>query len=295
MNKKYKYAVILAILLAIILLAVYYFSHHTVAVLEPRGPIAQKEKNLLITAFFLMLLIVVPVFVITFYIVFKYREGHHGKYKPDFDHSLALESIWWLIPTTLIIVLSTITWNSTHELDPYKQIASTNPPINIEVVSLNWKWLFIYPDQNIASVNLVQFPVNTPVNMYLTSDTVMNSFWVPQLSGQIYTMPGMSTQLHLAASSIGDFYGSSSNISGIGFAGMHFIAKASSPSDFQKWVNNVKQNAEPLNKATYALLARPSTYAPVSYYGYTTRGLYSSIINRYAPPGETMAAMMGGM
>jgi cytochrome o ubiquinol oxidase subunit 2 len=160
---------------------------------------------------------------------------------------------------------------------------------------LNWKWLFIYPEQNVASVNLMQIPVNTPVNIYLTADAPMNSFWVPQLSGQIYAMPGMSTQLHLMATSEGSYYGSSANISGNGFAGMHFMAHASSSKQFNDWVLAAKSSPKPLNNQTYALLSQPSENNRISFYNSTQPDIYSSIINKYMIPGMQMSAMTAGM
>ncbi|HEY4964626.1 MAG TPA: ubiquinol oxidase subunit II [Candidatus Saccharimonadales bacterium] len=293
MNKKTKIISVLAAVLAVILLASYYFSHHVIAVLTPMGPIAQKERNLMLVAGGLMLIVVIPVFVITFYIVYKYRDGHKGKYRPDFDHSAILETTWWLIPSALILILSVITWRASYQLDPYKPIASSTKPISIEVVALTWKWLFIYPQQNIASVNLMQIPVNTPVNLYLTADAPMNSFWVPQLSGQIYAMPGMSTQLHLMATSQGSYYGSSANISGNGFAGMHFMTNASSTAQFNNWVANAKSAEKPLNYQTYALLSQPSENNRVSFYNSTQPNIYSSIINKYMAPGMQMSSTIG--
>jgi len=291
-NKKYKIGLILIILIAIFFAAVFYFNHHTVAVLEPRGPIAQKEKNLLLLTTGIMLIVVIPVFVLTFFTVYKYREGHRHKYRPDFDHSRLLESVWWLIPTLIIIVLGTITWQSTHQLDPYRPIASKYPALNIEVVALDWKWLFVYPGQHIASVNYLVLPVNRPVTFYITADAPMNSFWIPQLSGQIYAMAGMSTELNLMATSVGNYYGSSANISGNGFADMHFDTHAVSIPDFKSWVNQAGQSATTLTWNQYKKLDQPSINNPVSYYTNPDPHLYTSIINQYMAPGAQGGALM---
>jgi cytochrome o ubiquinol oxidase subunit 2 len=295
MNKKKKIVSICSVILLIIVLALYYFSHHVVAVLEPMGPIAMKEKNLLLLASGLMLIVVIPVFVITFYIVYKFRDGHKGKYKPEFDHSILLETTWWLIPTALILVLSIVTWKASHQLDPYRPLASSVKPINVEVVALNWKWLFIYPEQNMASVNMMHIPIDTPVNLYLTSDAPMNSFWVPQLSGQIFAMPGMSTQLHLMATNSGSYYGSSANISGSGFSGMHFTTKATTSSEFNNWVLKAKKSPNALNNHEYGMLSQPSENNPTTLYNSTQNGIYATIINKYMMPGTQMSSMMDGM
>ena len=286
MSKKSR-ALILALPgVAILLTVVWYFHRHTIAVLQPAGQIAQKERNLIIFALLLSVLVVVPVFTMAITIAWKYRENNHKtkKYSPDWDHSRLFESIWWGVPLVIILVLSVVTWRSSHALDPYKTLASTNKPITIQVVALNWKWLFIYPEQNIASVNQVQFPVNTPVNFDITSDTVMNSFWVPSLGGQIYAMPGMMTQLHLMADKAGSYRGSSANISGVGFAGMTFVAKAGSSSDFNNWVQSVKQGSQPLNQSTYKQLAKPSENNSVVYYSSEQPGLFDTTIMKYMEP-----------
>ncbi len=295
MNKKYRIGLILVVLAVFVALATYYFEHHTVAVLSPRGPIALKEKNLLLTAVSLMLIVVIPVFILTFYTVYKYRDGHKGKYKPDFDHSVILESIWWLIPTILISVLAVITWRATHELDPFKTIASKQSTLSIEVVALDWKWLFIYPSQNIASLNYLVLPINHPITFYVTADAPMNSFWIPQLSGQIYAMAGMSTKLNLMATSVGSYYGSSANISGTGFADMHFNTQAVSLKDFNSWVNTVSSSKTTLTLATYNKLAKPSYNNPITYYKNPAPNLYTSIINKFMSPGGQAKAMTMGM
>ena len=293
MNKKYKILLIAILLIIFVTVVIFYFNHNTVAVLQPRGPIALKERNLLLTAVGLMLVVVIPVFVLTFLIVYKYREGRGAKYRPDFDHSRALEAVWWLIPSVLILTLSIIIWNSSHNLDPYRPIASNNPTLNIEVVAMDWKWLFIYPKQQVASVNQVNIPINTPVKFYITSDSVMNSFWIPQLGGQIYAMPGMDSQINLMATFDGNFYGSSANISGSGFASMHFMAHAISPVAFNSWVVQTQSSKQVLNQGSYSLLNQPSINNPVTYYSVNDAGLFASIINKYMAPGDQMSAMAG--
>lgn len=263
----------------------WYLRGVNIPVLEPHGTISQKEQRLMIFALSLSLVVVIPVFILLFSFAWRYRAGNtHAKYSPELDGSRIAETIWWLIPSVLITILSVVTWRSSHQLDPYRPLASSTKPLTIQVVSLDWKWLFLYPEQHVASVNYVALPVNTPVTFELTSDSVMNSFWIPQLGGQMYTMPGMITQLHLQASSAGDYNGSSANISGKGFAGMTFMAHATDGATFQSWVRSVQQAPNKLTAATYASLARPSQNNLPAYYSAVDSALYDTIIMKYMMP-----------
>jgi len=278
--------IVVVLFLGLISAAIWYFHHTNIAVLNPKGPIALQEYHLIILALALSLIVVIPVFTLTIVFAWKYRESNtKSKYSPELDGNKLAETIWWLIPTALITVLAVITWTSSHQLDPYKPIySSTNSTMNIQVIALNWKWLFIYPKENIASINYFKIPINTPVNFEITSDAPMNSFWIPQLGGQIYAMPGMSTQLNLLASSEGNYYGSSANISGSGFAGMNFTANATSQTNFNSWVNNVRQNQNPLDLAEYNKLVRPSQNNLPSFYSTAIPGLYNTVVYRYSLP-----------
>jgi cytochrome o ubiquinol oxidase subunit 2 len=296
MGKKYKIIGLAIPVLGFLSLAVWYLHHTSIPVLEPRGPVAQQEQHLIFITLLLSLIVVVPVFSLLFVISWKYREGNpkKSKYSPDLAGNRIIETVWWLIPSAIILAMGIIIWNSSHTLDPYRPLKAATSPVTIQVVALDWKWLFIYPEQHIASVNFVQFPRQTPVDFQITSDSVMNSFWIPQLGSQIYAMPGMSTQLHLLANTDGSFYGSSANISGDGFAGMNFIAKASSANDFNQWVKSVKRSPNGLNQAAYDRLALPSQNNPVTYYASGSSDLYDTIINKYlAPIGGT--SNMSGM
>jgi cytochrome o ubiquinol oxidase subunit 2 len=235
MSKNLKAGVLVVLGLAAVAVAVIYLGSVNIPVLQPRGIVGQKERDLMYISLLLSLIVVVPVFVMLFIFSWKYREGNlkPKKYQPDWDGSRLYESVWWSIPFALIAVLAVITWSSSHDLDPFKPLSAQAPPLEVQVVALDWKWLFIYPKQSIATVNFVEFPVNTPVDFKITSDAPMNSFWIPQLGSQIYAMPGMSTQLHLMAGKAGSYNGKSANISGKGFAGMTFTAKAASNDDFQ--------------------------------------------------------------
>lgn len=269
-------------------LTAWYLHTHTVAVLEPRGPVGRQERGLLVFAAWLSALVVVPVFALTILIAVRYREGNHTprRYRPDWDHSRILETIWWGIPITIITVLSVVTWRSSHALDPYKPLTAKTPALTIQVISLDWKWLFIYPAQQLASVNQLALPVNTPVDFQITSDSVMNSFWIPQLGSQIYAMPGMTTQLHLLASQPGNYYGSAANITGRGFAGMHFTTEALSAAGFQAWSDHARRSPLPLTLAAYQQLAKPSQNHPVSYYTAPAKGLFDYVVMKYMGGGS---------
>lgn len=276
---------VFAVLVAIVV-AVAYVRTKTVAILQPAGPIAAQEKHLLIVAVLLMLIVVIPVFFLLFVISWKYRaDNTKARYMPDWDHHAGYEAIWWTVPILLIVALSIITWNSSHALDPSRALVSDVKPLTVQVVAMQWKWLFIYPDQQIATVNYLQFPKNTPVNFEITSDAAMNSFWIPQLGGQIYAMAGMTTQLHLLADRVGSFRGDSANISGIGFAGMNFIARATSADNFDSWVRSVQQTRSKLDTTTYTALARPSQNNSAATYSLQAQGLYDTIIEKSAGPG----------
>jgi cytochrome o ubiquinol oxidase subunit 2 len=271
----------------------YIITFLNIAVLDPKGIIAHQERSLMITAILLMLIVVIPVFVLTAMFAYKYRAGNKSaKYAPNWDHNLKTELMMWGIPAAIILVLAVITWKSTHQLDPFKPLTSNIQPLTIQVVALQWKWLFIYPSLNIATVNFVQFPKSTPINFRLTADAPMNSFWIPQLGGQMYAMPGMSTQLHLEASAPGEFAGSAAEISGRGFSGMKFVAKSSTQNDFDNWVQLVKQTRNTLSVGEYINLAKPSSDNPVSYYSSAQNNLFDSVIMKYIMPGMNMSDMM---
>jgi len=264
-----------------------------IAMLLPDGWVAFKERNILFFVQGLMLLIVIPVFILTFIFAWKYRAGNiKANYDPNWNDNPIAECIWWGIPFLAVIIISVVTWTESHRLDPYKPLVSDKKPVNIQVVALQWKWLFIYPEQNIATVNFVQFPENTPINFEITADAPMNSFWIPELGGQIYAMPKMRTQLHLIADQIGEFRGSSANLSGKGFAGMHFTAKASSEEDFHRWVASSTQSSNVLTIDEYERLAKPSENNPVEIFSLKEAKLFDYIIMKYMMPQMTRPETM---
>jgi cytochrome o ubiquinol oxidase subunit 2 len=291
-----KLSLIGLLVLGVVTLAAWYLHGTNIAVLNPKGPVAAQERNLIIFASLLSLLVVIPVFTLTAVIAWRYRESNSkARYSPELDHSRIAETLWWLIPSALILTLSVVAWDSSHTLDPYRPLTSTKPPITIQVVALDWKWLFIYPQLHIATVNYVQFPQQTPINFELTADAPMNSFWIPQLGGQIYAMPGMSTQLHLMADGAGSYRGLSANISGQGFAGMTFTAKSSSQADFDRWVGSVRQAPTSLNLASYNRLAAPSQNLPPTNYSPASGGLYDTIVDKYMLPTNQLTGARSAM
>jgi cytochrome o ubiquinol oxidase subunit 2 len=275
---------ILLIILALQPLTILQF-RSAIDVLFPKGIIGVEERNLLLIIQALMLLVIIPVYILTFIFSWRYNaQNPKGKYDPDLVDSRVAEYIWWGLPFVMTFIVCTLTWIKTHQLDPYKPIQSDHKAMTIQVVALQWKWLFIYPEEKIATVNFAQFPKEVPIHFEITADAPMNSFWIPDLGGQIYAMPKMKTELYLKADETGDFRGSSANISGEGFAGMHFIARASSNEDYQKWVESAKQSAKKLSLEEYGQLAAPSMNNPVETFQLQDIHLFNQIINKYMHP-----------
>ncbi len=282
MNKTNKVALVVVAGLAAVASIFLVLHGSDLTILNPKGPIAEKQRNLILFAALLSVIVVIPVFILTFTIAWKYRAGNvAARYTPDWDYNAKLEVVWWGIPCAIILVLSVVTWQSSHDLDPYKPLAGSAKPITIQVVALQWKWLFIYPDQQIATVNYVRFPAGTPVNLEITADAPMNSFWIPELGGQIYAMPGMSTGLHLMADSAGSYRGSSANLSGRGFAGMRFVAESTTQADFDRWVSEVRTSPNHLDSVSYAKLQEPSENNARTTYATAQLDLYDKVITKY--------------
>ncbi|MEX3786832.1 ubiquinol oxidase subunit II [Paraburkholderia sp. BR14374] len=251
-------------------------------ILNPKGSVGLAERDLIATSVWAMLIVVVPVILMTLFFAWRYRASNrNAEYKPGWTHSTAIEVVVWTIPALIILFLAVLTWKSTHELDPYRPLESQVKPINVEVVALDWKWLFIYPDLGIASVNQLAIPVGTPVNFRITSDTVMNSFFIPQLGGQIYAMAGMQTRLHLIADHTGDYAGLAANFSGKGFSDMKFRTLASSPEEFNAWVEKVRASSDRLDMDRYHAVSEPSEKDPVRYFSTVDPKLFNNIIAKY--------------
>ncbi len=259
--------------------------HGGIAVLEPRGVVAQAERDLMVVATLLSLMVVLPVFGLTFVIAWRYRASNsRARYQPDWDHHRGLEAVWWGIPCAIILVLAILTWTSSHQLDPYRPITGQQKPLTVEVVALPWKWLFIYPEERIATVNYLQLPAGRPVAFRITADAPMNSFWIPQLGGQVYAMAGMSTQLHLMPSRIGRYQGSSANLSGRGFAGMTFETNVTSATEFASWTSSAGRSSRQLTWIQYQQLAAPSENTPVTTYAVSEPQIYDKVIMKYMMP-----------
>jgi cytochrome o ubiquinol oxidase subunit 2 len=232
-----------------------------------------------------MCIVVIPVIILNFIFAFKYRASNtKAKYNPTWAHSTILEAGWWGIPIAIIIVLATMAWRTSHSLDPYRPLDVKGTPVVIQAVALNWKWLFIYPDQHIATVNYVQIPVNVPIRFLITSDGPMNAFQIPQLGTQIYAMAGMQTKLNVIADTEGVYRGFSANISGVGFSGMHFDVRAGSQQEFDQWVKMVRRSPDKMTLADYDLLAKPSENNPVHYYSHVEDKLFNTVIMRFMMP-----------
>lgn len=262
------------------------------AVLNPEGIIAADEKHLLIEAVLLMLIVVIPVVILTIIIAWRYRASNtKAKYEPDWSHNTLLEVVWWTIPIIIIAILATITWISSHRLDPYRPLDVKAKPLTIQVIALEWKWLFIYPEQNIATLNYVQLPVNTPVRFLITSDAPMNSFQIPQLAGQIYAMAGMQTKLNVLANQVGNYRGLSTNYSGDGFNYMNFDAHVSTPDQFNQWVKTVQKSSNKLTMDAYNKLVLPTKDDPVKYFSGVSDNLFNIVIMKFMMPMKDMKMM----
>jgi cytochrome o ubiquinol oxidase subunit 2 len=230
----------------------------------------------------LMLLVVIPVILLTLYFAWRYRASNtKATYAPDWSHSTAIEVVIWTIPCLIIVVLAVLIWKSTHALDPYRPIESDKAPLRVEVVALNWKWLFIYPDHNVATVNELVMPVDTPVAFKLTSESMMNAFFVPQLGSMVYTMAGMQTRLHLIGHTPGTYAGMSSAYSGAGFSDMKFPARVVTEADFASWLAQARSSGDHLGATRLAELETPTHGSPMLRFSAVDTGLFDSIVRRH--------------
>ena len=260
-----------------------HFSHLTV--LFPYGVIALQERGLIFTAMIIMLSVAIPVVIGAFLVAWRFRaDNKKATYAPEWTGNIFIKSSWWILLLTLMVIFSVIVWKASHQLDPSLPIASKNPPITIQVVALQWKWLFIYPQEHIATVNFVEFPVDTPVIFKLTADAPMNTFWIPSLGSQIYAMSSMETTLHLLSHKTGDFQGQETEINGNGYADMRFIARVVQANDFSTWVQQVKKTTKVLDTTSYAKLAEPTQDVPRMFYASVDPNLYTDIITKYTKP-----------
>ena len=265
-------------------------------VLNPSGDIAAQQGHLVVVSTLLMLLIIIPVMFLICLFAWRYRKSNTAaKYEPDWDHSTKLELLIWGAPLLIVIVLGLITWIYTHLLDPYRPlsrldenrpVAADVKPLEIQVVAMDWKWMFIYPEQGIATVNELVTPIDVPVRFHMTSSSVMNAFYIPALAGMVYTMPGMETQLNAVMNKVGVYDGFSSNYSGAGFSDMKFKYHGVTQADFDSWVAKTRSNAK-LTRADYVELDKPTIKHPIMHFGSVDQGLYDLVLNRCVTEGST--------
>ncbi|UDL88100.1 ubiquinol oxidase subunit II [Mesorhizobium sp. PAMC28654] len=274
----------------------------SMVVMNPSGDVAAQQRDLLVVSTALMLIVIIPVMALTIFFAWRYRQSNReARYEPDWDHSTHLELVIWAVPLLIIICLGAVTWTGTHLLDPYRpigRVAAGKPlapdvrPLEVEVVALDWKWLFIYPEYGVALVNEMAAPVDRPISFRITSASVMNSFYIPALAGQIYAMPGMETKLHAVINKAGDYEGFSANYSGAGFSGMHFGFHGLSDADFQAWVAKAKNGGGKLDRPTYLQLEQPSENQPVQRYAGVDPDLYKAILNMCVEAGKMCMSEM---
>jgi len=259
------------------------------AVLDPAGDVARQQRDIIYISTGLMLLIIVPVLILVVVFAWRYRKGGRGTYDAQFDHSTTLELAIWAAPLLIIIALGALTWSSTHLLDPFRPIAArqNERPLVVQVVSLDWKWLFIYPEQGIATVNELALPVDRPVRFDITSTNMMNAFYAPTLAGMIYAMPGMRSQLHAVLRRPVESEGYSANYSGAGFSDMRFKLKGMDDVAFQRWVAQARASGAALELSSYRNLLQPSQRVPVMRFASVEAGLFRRILERCVEPGTT--------
>lgn len=255
-----------------------------IALLNDKGFMAAEERKLIVFSAAILLSVAVPTLLFLYFVAWKYRESNQkATYKPNARHGKSLVFTIWAIPTVTMLILGSVMWPATHRLEPRKVLESTNKPMTIQVISMRWKWVFIYPEQKIATVNFVQIPVDTPVTFELTADDApMSSFWIPNLGGQLYSMTGHVNRLNLLAHTVGDYPGSTPEINGAGFADMKFVARASSKADFDIWLQRVDRSSDVLDTETYEKLLKPSEKNPAVFYSAFDAGLYDTVIKKYS-------------
>lgn len=267
----------------------------TEGVLLPKGPVGAQEKQLLLEALVPMLMVVIPVIVLTLWFAWWFRASNtRANYRPNWEYSGRIEFSIWMIPLLVILFLGSLAWVGAHKLDPYQPLASKRKPLVVQVVAMDWRWLFIYPEQGVASINELAIPIDTPVSFQLTSATVMNSFFIPSLGGQIYAMPGMQTQLHLLADAAGSYRGLSAQFSGDGFSDMHFQVLATDTAGFDVWVARTKTAATQLDVTAYDRLAADHKVGEVTYYFPVSDDLFGHAVDHGTKRPESISAISTG-
>lgn len=276
-----------AVLFGVIGIAIVLANEHTL-VFHPKGIIARNEFELIITNIVLMLLIILPTYILLFTVIWKFCiKRKTANYDPNYSVGPVGELMMWILPSIIVAIMAIITWNATHQLNPYKPIESEVEPLTVEVIALDWKWLFIYPELGIATLNVMHIPERTPIHLKLTADGApMNSFWIPQLSGQIYSMTGMTTQLNIMADGPGEYVGREAEINGEGYADMTFLAKSTNQKDFEEWVAQVRKSSQHLTHDTYLQLVKPAINKSVILFSEVEKDLYHRVVHQYMYPTE---------
>lgn len=296
MTKKHKKRIGPGLVLLIVFMALANFAllikllvqDKNIALLNPKGFIAQEQHNLLVYIVTVSCIVFIPTLIICYFIAWRYREtGARVAHTPKANRSKVVVAAMWLVPTAVLVVLASVMIPATHQLAPQETIPSGKVPLKIQVVATRWKWLFLYPEQNIATVNFVQVPIDTQVTFELTADEApMSSFWIPNLGGQLYAMTGHVNPINLMATKTGDYPGSTPEINGRGFAGMKFTARASSEEDFNQWVRTVQGSRSLLSSTAYEELVKPSENNPVALYSAYEKDLYDKVVMKYSRSDE---------
>lgn len=252
------------------------------ALMDPKGDIGMQQRGVIISAMLWMALVVVPVFAMTAWFAWWFRAGNRrARYTPDWHNSPKLEAVVWGVPAAIVLAMGIGSWQMAHKLDPFRPIAADRPPVAVEVVALDWKWLFIYPEEGVAAVNELALPVGVPVAFRITSGSVMNSFFIPRLGSQVYAMSGMETRLHLIADAAGDYPGMSAQFSGRGFSQMRFRARAMSRRDYEAWLARARAAPAVLDDRTFSVLLEPSESHPVTLYSRVEPGLFDALVAKF--------------
>lgn len=275
---------IIIVLCTLITLGLTGCGDHAIGMLNPKGIIAHQERKLFFDTLALMMIVVLPVIIMSFTFIYHYQISHKIRdYKPNWSHSVFLESIWWGIPCVIIFLLAIVTWKKTHELDPFQKIAGQNePPLLVQVIALPWKWLFIYPEENIATINYLKLPIGRQVEYWITADNVpMSAFFIPQLGSQIYAMAGMRTRLHLLANATGTYEGLNTQFNGDGFSDMRFTVSVVTPEEMKKWVADIKKMPNKLLDSEYHQLLNPSINDKPLFFSGVEKELFNSTITTY--------------
>lgn len=269
----------------------YLISRGDLEILNPHGAVAFGESRIIELELALAAIIGVIVVSLTFFMAFRFRKSNKKEHKSNWVASKKMMLVWWLIPAVVIFFLAIMNWKTAHEFDPYKHIASDQKPILVQVVALRWKWLFIYPDEHIATINYLKIPVDTPIDFELTSDGPMDSFWIPELGGQIYSMSAMETQLNLMATDVGNYQGGGAEMSGAGFSGMNFTVHSVTRKDYDTWVSQMQNTKLKMDMDTYRKLREPTSDVPPDFYFDSDQNLYNEILMEYMKPGANMKDM----